>query len=370
MTTLPAPPVPHECDCRGLDFPLRIAALLNSDFVALSTGDEFKAALLIWAAAWEAVPAASLPDDERFLASKARLSLADFRASRDMIMHGFNRASDGRLYHEVIAGQALKAHKFRAAQSKKASDAWAARNAAAYAGAYAAASESARPGIKTEKRRGIRPGMPNDTPRHTESHAGAMPLLKGSSESHRMVRDNSPNPTPNSDSAFPLNSSLRSESNGAENHFEEFERDGDIDDAGAWAMVISVLVDQGGLSDRRARSFVGKLRKDHGLSNFELAKIAVGARASGTRSPEPYLTAAAKGAVERRGQANGRGRVVEEPGYWPVEIQRKWLVELRERPLSWRPERGPPPGLTGCKVESSLLVEFGFEPDDGARAFE
>lgn len=352
MTTLPDPPVPRECDCRGLDFPLRIDALLKSDFVALSTGDEFKAAMLLWAAAWENIPAASLPDDDRFLASKARLSLAEFRASREMIMHGFGLAADGLLYHEVIAGQALKAFKFRSGQKKKAADAWASRNAAA--------SESARrgisPGINPEKRRGISPGTVNGMPGHGRTDAGAMPYIRDTQEPLRISQEEDP-----------VASSLRSESTALDSVFEAFERDDDVDDSDAWKMAVGVLVVQGGLSDRRARGMVGKIVKEFGLSTYELAKVAAATRKAGTGSPEPYLRQVAASTSRDRGSAPARAN---DPGYWPVDVQRAWLEELQRSPLSWRPERGPAPGLTGCKVEPMLLAEFGFALGDDAGAFE
>jgi hypothetical protein len=56
--------------------PMDVVRLLDSDLFALSTGDEFKAALALWCKAWLQVPAASLPDDDRVLAIYPALECA------------------------------------------------------------------------------------------------------------------------------------------------------------------------------------------------------------------------------------------------------------------------------------------------------
>lgn len=348
MTDLPDPPVPHECDCRGLDMPIKIDALMKSDLLALATGDEFKAAFLLWLAAWESVPAASLPDDERFLASKAKLSLADFRASREMIMHGFYLAADGLLYHDVIASQARKAFKFRASQARKSAARWGDGNPPG----SRTASPGISPGIKGRKSPGISRGSGNRVPGDGETHPGGMPYIDSSPES--------------SVEQVPLASSLRSESKALDLIFDAFEKDRDCTDAEAWSMAVGMFAQRGGLSDRRARQLVGKFAKDFSLSTFEIARAALSTWRSGTRSPEPYFRKAAESAANDRGtSAAAKPRHADAGEYWPVEVQRRWLIELRDNPLAWRPERGPAPGLTGCRVEARLLAEFGYpDPTD------
>jgi len=103
------PLTPPDCDVRSLDeFDLNVERLMASELVALSTGDEFKAAVMLWCRAWKQVPAASLPDDDRILASFAGLPLGKWRKVRPMALRGFIKALDGRLYHPVLAGQAVK----------------------------------------------------------------------------------------------------------------------------------------------------------------------------------------------------------------------------------------------------------------------
>lgn len=121
---LPEPLVPPDCDLRGLPYmPLDTVALLESDLFALSTGDEFKAAVTLWCRAWYQVPAGSLPADERILASLSQTGPA-WPSVREIALRGWMKCSDGRLYHPTIAPKAIKAWAGRVAQRKRAQARW------------------------------------------------------------------------------------------------------------------------------------------------------------------------------------------------------------------------------------------------------
>ena len=106
---LPAPLVPHDVDITGLDgFMLDVQRLFSSELWALSTGDEFKAALALWGRAWQQSPPGSLPDDERILAAFSG-NPAKWRKLRDMAMRGFVKCSDGRWYHKTLCEDVLRA---------------------------------------------------------------------------------------------------------------------------------------------------------------------------------------------------------------------------------------------------------------------
>ncbi|MEI6560359.1 MAG: hypothetical protein WCO00_18325 [Rhodospirillaceae bacterium] len=64
---------------------------LGSELWAISSGDEFKAAVTLWCRAWHQVPAASLPDDDRLLASFAGYGrdIKSWLKVRPMALHGF-----------------------------------------------------------------------------------------------------------------------------------------------------------------------------------------------------------------------------------------------------------------------------------------
>jgi uncharacterized protein YdaU (DUF1376 family) len=110
LNQLPAPLTPPDCNLRGLPFmPLHTERLLDSDMMALSTGEEFKTALRLWCKSWNQEPAASLPDDDRILAHLAGKELPAWRKVKSMALRGFVKCADGRLYHPVIAAEAIKA---------------------------------------------------------------------------------------------------------------------------------------------------------------------------------------------------------------------------------------------------------------------
>lgn len=119
-----APPVGPEVDLRALDgFMLNVERLMASELVAISSGEEFKAAVLLWCRAWKQVPAASLPDDERVLAAFAGCSLQRWRKIRAVALRGFVRCADGRLYHRVLAEDALRAFaRHQAYRARRAAD--------------------------------------------------------------------------------------------------------------------------------------------------------------------------------------------------------------------------------------------------------
>lgn len=122
------PMTPAECDLRGFGYmPLDIVRLLDSDLYALSTGEEFKAAVTLWGKAWSQVPAASLPDDERILAKLVGVSLAEFRTLAPLAMRGWVKCNDGRLYHTVVAEKALEAWVERLKYRRRSAKAHAAR---------------------------------------------------------------------------------------------------------------------------------------------------------------------------------------------------------------------------------------------------
>ncbi len=103
-------------DVAGLPgFMLNVVRLLSSELVAISTGDEFKAAVLLWCRSWQQTPACSLPDDDRVLASFAGLGadVKKWRKVRDVALRGFVRCADGRLYHPVLVEDAKRASKAR-----------------------------------------------------------------------------------------------------------------------------------------------------------------------------------------------------------------------------------------------------------------
>lgn len=109
-----APLTPHDCDLR--DFPsmlLDVARLRASALAANETPEACWAAVLLWAASWHEVPAASMPDDEKWIATAAGYAIRGkidraWPKVRDGALRKFVKCDDGRLYHPVVAEKALE----------------------------------------------------------------------------------------------------------------------------------------------------------------------------------------------------------------------------------------------------------------------
>jgi len=107
-----APLTPPECDLQDFPFmPLHVARLRDSDLAAEVEPESCWYAVLLWAAAWHQIPAGSLPNNDAVLARLLGLGrdLRTFRKHKDAALRGFVLCDDGRLYHPVVAEQALNA---------------------------------------------------------------------------------------------------------------------------------------------------------------------------------------------------------------------------------------------------------------------
>ncbi|QLG87658.1 DUF1376 domain-containing protein [Chitinibacter bivalviorum] len=111
-----------DCDLRDFAFlPLDVVRLRDSDFSALTDGEEFRAGILLWCASWHQVPAASLPDDDVVLAQLAGYGrvVKEWKKVRNGALRGWIKCSDGRLYHPVIAEKAREAYQAKLVQRWK-----------------------------------------------------------------------------------------------------------------------------------------------------------------------------------------------------------------------------------------------------------
>ncbi len=111
-TDLPDPPIPAGVDLQGFSFtPLYRARFFGSAFHARSTDGEWRAGVTLDLKAWDQVPAGSLPDDDIELCRLAELGrdMKTWRKVKPMALHGWYRASDGRLYNDVVAELVMSA---------------------------------------------------------------------------------------------------------------------------------------------------------------------------------------------------------------------------------------------------------------------
>lgn len=114
MSPPPAPMVPPDCDLR--DFPkmmIDIGRIFASTFNSSASRNPlaWMVAHKLWYRSWHQVPAASLPNDDEDLCHLAELGLdmRSFKKTKPLAMRGWVLCSDGRLYHPVVAEEALGA---------------------------------------------------------------------------------------------------------------------------------------------------------------------------------------------------------------------------------------------------------------------
>lgn len=108
---LPAPYAPPDLDVRAIpEMPLAVERLRDSDAVLILPAEAFRAAVLLWAAAWHQVPAGTLPEADAQLAKLAGLGrdLAAWQGMKEAALHGFTLCRDGRYHHELIVDLAVR----------------------------------------------------------------------------------------------------------------------------------------------------------------------------------------------------------------------------------------------------------------------
>lgn len=127
---LPEPPIQADADLRGLPWmKLPVSDLLEAEAWAGASVHEQIARINLMHAAWKAVPAGSLPQDEKLLRIFSK-SGSRWPAVRDFALDGFQLHSDNRLYHPILtplvdaSWKAVKSNRQRQAvfRAKKSGD--------------------------------------------------------------------------------------------------------------------------------------------------------------------------------------------------------------------------------------------------------
>lgn len=267
----PEPMTPPECDLRGLAFmPLDVVRLRDSDLSLLATGDEFKAAVLLWSAAWHQSPAASLPSDERVLLRLSGLDAKAWKKARAGALRGWTECSDGRLYHPVVAEKALEAWAGRLAYRRKRE-----------------ADRERLAGWRDKKQEQAGDTSRDETATKTGSETPAETRFETPKREKGERRDSEDKRTVGSE-VEPSDASVV-----------------DLDlDRRAWAEGVRVLRSQGKVSEKQARAFFGKLLSDNGLIARQLLPALSMTEVNATPEPQAYLTKAARSVGRRQGPSS------------------------------------------------------------------
>lgn len=107
---LPQPPYPADTDLRKLDW-VKVwrRRLLESDTWVLGPSVVRGAAMTLWLACLDLVPAGSLPADDELNRIRSGASPEEWAEFRARIMGGWRLHQDGRLYHRVVSEVVLDA---------------------------------------------------------------------------------------------------------------------------------------------------------------------------------------------------------------------------------------------------------------------
>lgn len=322
--------------------PLHVARLRDSDLAAEEHPEACWYAVLLWAASWHQLPTASLPDNDAVLTKLIGLGrdLKTFRKHKVGALRGFVLCDDGRLYHPIVAEQALVGWRGKLEQRWR--------------------TECAR--IKKRNQR-------DETDVPLPSFAEFMETLPEGSRLPSVPEDGAPRPqgqeevSPGTGTPRPRGNDIQETEKGtrtgtgipsSEPNGSGAEAPSDEDmKAKAWWLALRVLMDRGMQNRAAAAKLVGKWAKDYALEH--IAQASQSAWDVKTLDPISYITVA----LDRL-----RSETTEADAFTsPTETrQRLWMQDFRAYPAAWREhERGPKPGQPNCRVSPEIQREFGIE---------
>lgn len=105
---LPDPPYHADTRAAGWRFQLDTTRIRQSDTWTLARPEVRPWLLMLWMVAWEQSPCGSLPADEALIGAKLGIDTALFNAHRNIILRGWIKHNDMRLYHLVVTSQVLE----------------------------------------------------------------------------------------------------------------------------------------------------------------------------------------------------------------------------------------------------------------------
>lgn len=305
--------------------PLDVARLRDSELASNEPPDACWAAVLLWAASWHQVPAASIPDDELWIAKQAGYQLRGkidkaWSKVRSGALRGWVKCSDGRLYHPVVA--------------EKARDAWQAKQRQRWGTECARIKKHndrhgtsiARPSFDDWVAQGCPQGQPLFVPRDNqptdEGQGGSVPREthskrqgegQGQRDSYSVPEGTDGGAAPPATSA-PTDPAQPPKPKSPE----------EMAKAELWRAAVSVL-EQGGCPASQARTFMGKLVKDYGQDVVrDAVAAAVAAQPPDARE---YLKATCLHAVGKRRRPNQQAQL-EESNRMAGE---QWEAEMRAK---------------------------------------
>lgn len=113
------PPYPATTKAGGFKFELDCERIAQSDTWALASTRQRPLLLMLWFIAWQQTPCGSLPADDVLIAARLGLDADAFQSDKAILLRGWAEASDGRLYHPVLAELVLEMMGRKAGSAKR-----------------------------------------------------------------------------------------------------------------------------------------------------------------------------------------------------------------------------------------------------------
>jgi len=110
---LPDPPYPEDTEANGYKPEFNISRIKQSRTWLLAAPEVRPWLLMLWAEAWSSTPVGSYEDDLEYIAARIGCSVEWLEVHRKILLRGWERHSDGRLYHPYVVNQVSKMLKNR-----------------------------------------------------------------------------------------------------------------------------------------------------------------------------------------------------------------------------------------------------------------
>ena len=359
-TPLPDPLVPADIDVDGIHgFLLHTDRLFHSELWALSTGDEFKAAVALWCHAWRQRPAGSLPDDDRLLAAFSGAG-ARWKKVRAMALRGFVLCADGRYYHKVLCEDVLRAAEAKDARRERTAAATRARQRKGDSEKTPPGGEKPNLFNETADRndgRDVQRHDPRDDRRDdTVTVATRGPLRSPREGEEEGKKKDIPaaacDPVPRADGALPWNNRA---------NFDRVEHRCRTALPPGWCLdpVVGPMarLEADGLD--LEREIVPAILDLAVSRRVPIRTWALLANAVAECVAAQRRSRAAQGLPAVPPAPVPPGEMIDLPGglRWPEADLRTWIARFRENPATWSESLfGPPPGQPGCRIPPRLLI--------------
>lgn len=121
-SSIKAAPYPSDTRAKGYRFELDYERIVQSDTWALASMHQRPLLLMLWFVAWQQTPCGSLPDSDELIAARIGMDTAEFQQNRAILLRGWEKANDGRLYHPVVSEMVLEMLARKARETKRKAD--------------------------------------------------------------------------------------------------------------------------------------------------------------------------------------------------------------------------------------------------------